>query len=310
MTNVTETQSKPAYGTVILYAAEKETPMQETVSLNDLFKKYSQGMLARQEFEGVLFEYALENNQRFHLANWEHDEYADYLSWLYPRMKRAIDKYQEAGASFETYIGAIMRWSAREYRFKTSNYQITEYTTWSFKTMDMMLHENEPEYLASERQPRLPYNSRQLLILILKSYYFVSDDFVTRIAPALKMEKEILFGLLAKVRELRAERDAEINTLRERCHGQFYRCMAYEQRLRTTQENSAFHILLQTRLERARRRLLTIRKRLARTRLEASNTQVARILGIPKGSVDSAMFWLKNRMSRETHGRYKEAVEA
>jgi hypothetical protein len=273
--------------------------MQKVESLNDLFKEYSRGTLERKQFEGLLFQYILENNQRFHLGNWQRDEYGDYLGWLYPRIKRSIDSYRETGASFETYIGTMMRWSAREYRSRLYEHYVTEHTTWAFKTTDRMLHENEPEYLNSETTPRFPFNPRQTLFLILKSYYFVSDDFLDRIAPVLKIKKENLLELVTKVRELRTKRDAVIHSLKERCHGQFYRCMAYERRLQTVPEHTALHGLMKSRLERARQRLAAIRQRLARTRLEATNAEVAQILGIPKGTVDSAMFLLKNRMNRE-----------
>ncbi|MDR1238944.1 MAG: hypothetical protein LBK27_02420 [Treponema sp.] len=283
--------------------------MQELVAPNDLFKQYAWGNLERKKFEGLLFQYILENNWRFNLGNWERDDYADYLGWFYPRMRRAIDSYRDAGASFETYIGAIMRWSAREYRFRLSDKYLTEHTTWSLKTVDMMLHENEPDYIGPEEQADPPFSPRQMLILILKSYYFVSDDFVDRMAPVIKIHKEKLHDLLAKIRELRAERDAEIHILRERCHCQFYRCMTYERRMRAVQEHSAFHTLMKSRLERARQRLTAIRQRLARTRLEATNVQVAQVLGIPKGTVDSTMFLLKNRMNREKRRPPENVVE-
>jgi hypothetical protein len=270
--------------------------MQKISSLNDLFQQYSLGVLKRKQFEELLFGFIVENHQRFHLYNWERDDFIDYLSWLYPRIKRAIDKYRETRAPFETYIGAIMRWSAREYRFRRSDHRITEYTTWSIKHTEMMTRENEPEYLPLGSGPDLVANPRQVLFLILKSYYFVSDDFLARIAPKVGIKKETLLEMITKIRNLRAKRDAEISLLRERSYGQFYRCIAYERRLKALPETSVYHARMRAQLERARKRLAAIRRRLAKTRREATNAQIAETLGIPKGTVDSAIYLLKNRI--------------
>ena len=81
--------------------------------LNDLREQYIGGQINRKEFEGHIFEFLLDHYKRFHLFGHDRDAFTDYLCWLYPRLSRAIDAYKEVGASFDAYIGSIVRWSSK-----------------------------------------------------------------------------------------------------------------------------------------------------------------------------------------------------
>jgi hypothetical protein len=276
--------------------------MQNVASLNDLFRQYSRGTVERRRFEGLLFQYIMENYHRFQTFIRNQDDYDDFLCWLYPRIRRAIDSYQETGASFETYINALVRWGIKEYRGRLTRRHITEYSTWKIRTSELAIRDQEPEYLGAKPPPKIIRNPRQILFLILKSYYFVSDDFIARVAPRVGMKKEKLLALIAKLRTLRAKRDEEIRILQERSYGQFYRCIAYERRLKAATEDSGCYNLLKTRLERAQKRLASIRRRLARARKEATNAQIAEILGVPKGTIDASFFALKRGIHQRGAG--------
>jgi DNA-directed RNA polymerase specialized sigma24 family protein len=109
------------------------------------------------------------------------------------------------------------------------------------------------------------------------------------------MKKEQLCQMIDKLRKMRIKREEDIFHLREHINCQFYRCITYETRLNAASEHTAHHAKMQTRLKRARERLETMRKRHARLRLEPTNRQIAEILGISKGSVDSHLYAVKNR---------------
>lgn len=270
--------------------------MQNVLSLNDLYQKYAEGILKKEQFETLLFKFILDNYQQFHLYNWNKDDYIDYLSWLYPRLNRAIDTYREAGSCFENYIKTIIHWSSKEYRSDILRSFFGERTAWMIETPEVTVHENEPEYFGGELNVQRSFNRRQILFLLLKCYYFVSDDFLTRIAPVIGMEKEHLNQIIAKLRDLRTRREAEIRCLQERRYGLFYHCIAYEKIIKAMPDNPAHQALMETKLERIRRRLEAIKRRLSKIHIHATNRQIAEVLGIPKGTVDSAMATLKYKV--------------
>jgi RNA polymerase sigma factor (sigma-70 family) len=288
--------------------------MRKNLPLNELFRQYAWGELEKKQFEGLIFEFILENHRSFRLYDWDKEDYIDYVCWLYPRLSRAIDNYRETGASFEAYIASMVRWSAREYRSRQADHHITEYAAWTLRSSELMVHNSEPEYpmpesttppqadgvwtLRNESSQQTVINPRQILFLLLKSYYFVSDDFLDRIAPRMGMEKEKLASMVNRLRELRIDREEEIRCLRERIHCQFYRCITFEKRLNAAPESSAHYAKMKSRLERARIRLTAMRKRLAGIRTDATNRQIAEVLGVPKGTVDSNLHALKKRINQ------------
>ncbi|MHB9291820.1 hypothetical protein Holit_00906 [Hollandina sp. SP2] len=269
--------------------------MQQILSLNELLKQYTQDNLPKKEFEGRIFTFILENRRRFHLFTWDKDTCVDFLCWFYPRMSRAIDAYQDIGASFEAYIASLVYWSAREYRSRQAAHDLTEYAFWEARAEDMNPCENEPAYLEPLSAIKPVSNPRQTLILLLKTYFFLSEDHISRIAPAIGIEKAHLQQLIDEVRRRRLERDEELRGLNERVQCQYYRCMVFKKKLEVALEGTAQYEKIKGQMERAEIRYNTMRKRLAAMSHYATNREVAEVLGIPKGTVDSSLYAIKRK---------------
>jgi hypothetical protein len=110
------------------------------------------------------------------------------------------------------------------------------------------------------------------------------------------MEKEQLIKIITRLRNLRVRREAEIRRLQERKYSLFYHCITYEKIIKGLAENPVHQNLIKIRLERARQRLELIKERLSKINTHATNRQIAEVLGIPKGTIDSALSTLKSRI--------------
>jgi len=267
--------------------------MQNTISLNEFFADYSAGLLEKEKLEGEIFKAVKEDVRR--LANWDRADNDEYLSWLYPRISHAIGAYHETGSSFETYIGSMVRMTAKEFRSRKARTYLAESAAWISVFPDMYTYENPPEYSCVEEtaSPK-PVNPRQLLILILKCCCYVSDDFLERVAPKLGVLPEELSRMVNFLKKLREKREQFNAELQEKANYQFYRCIFYEKRLKALPENSITSQRIRDRLNRGRERLSNIRQRLAKRLPDPSNSQIAKILGISKGTVDSVLYRLKS----------------
>ena len=272
--------------------------------LNDLYTQYANGKLSRTGFEGLIYQYLAKNQDNTNLGHWRRDEYEDYLSWFYPRLHKSIDSYQQTGATFDAYIGTVMRTAAKEYRLRMITNSVTEYSAWSVHVPELYAREESPAYLYEKQENVLSEliinyngrkNPRQLLALILKCYYYVSDDFIDRIARYTGVEKDKLKEMIDKLRVMRQKRDDEIYLMRERIYCQYYRCIVYEKRLSYIPENSNAYAKLKIQHEKARVRLEKMRKRIAGIRTDATNREVAEVIGISKGSVDACLYNLKTK---------------
>jgi hypothetical protein len=267
--------------------------MGDNLPLDSFLHEYHGGKLRKKELEGIIFEYLLKNSNRFKLHGWPRDECVDFLCWFYPRIGRAIDKYRDTGFSFDAYIAAMVQWASKEYIRIEASHRITEQTYWNMYTRELEVCEHEPAYDSGAVPFKPVSNPRQALMLLLKSYYFISEDFIDRAAPAMGMKRETLKGLVEQMRNMRAHRDELIKGRQERIHTLHYRCLSFERRMNTALEGSARYEKLKIRLERARKQLASMRKRFSRMRIEPTNLQVAQVLGIPKGTIDSGLFAIK-----------------
>lgn len=281
--------------------------MQHISPLNHLYKRYASGYLQKKDFEGLLFEYILKHYQRFRLFDWDKDKCAEYLGWCYPRLSRAIDAYKELGASFDAYILSTVYWSAREYRSQEKDHYLTEYACWearAVETRGMTLGEREPEYKETMPVLKLVSNPQHILVLLLKSYFFISDDFISRIAPAIGIAPEKIWRMIDTLRKQRVEQDEEARDMQERIQCHYYRCLAFETKLRTLREGSARYERIQAQLKRGKARYERMQNRFASIKFDATNRQIADILGVPKGTVDSTIHGIRMKIKKKKPEEY------
>jgi hypothetical protein len=300
--NRLQTKAKRDYRRIIPINHQEEKDMQEYLLLSTFLKEYRAGNLNKKQLEGKIFQYILDNYKRFHLGQWDREDRIDYLCWVYPRISKAISNYQEVGTSFDAYIGTLIYYSSREYRFRQTDHYISEHSCWKEQANELSVRDEEPVYSERTSAYKPVSNPQQVLILLLKSYYFVSDDFIFRIAPAIGIKKEVLKKMVDELRILRLEKEEKIRGLKERIHSQFYRCISFEQRMISASEGSAFQKKMRERLNRARKRLVSMRKRLAVMRFDATNRQIAEILGVPKGTIDSTLHSAKLKYASKEKG--------
>lgn len=276
--------------------------MRKPILLNDLYAQYAAGLLEKKEVETGIFEMITKTPRRFNLHRWQKDEYGDFLSWLYPRISKSIDTYHVTGASFNAYIYSMINWAVKEYRSLQMEQQIAEYATLTAGCSDQYVYEDEPEYIeVEEQEPQAEVkrvaNPRQLLMLVLKYYGFVSDDFLDRIAPCLGEGKERLKKMVDKLRVWGLNRDSKKRQMQERIYSQYYRCIKCEKKMKTLNKDSPLWGQTETQLKKAETRLAALRKQFSGIRTEATNAQIANILGVSKGTVDSSLFAVKRQLN-------------
>ncbi|MDR2071715.1 MAG: hypothetical protein LBP81_09915 [Treponema sp.] len=269
--------------------------MRDDLPLDSFLQSYRAGKLDKKELEGSIFDYVLKNSNRFRLHRWAKDERIDFLCWFYPRISRSIDNYRNKGASFDAYIAAMVRWASREYIRLESGLRITEQTYWDVCTQETAVCEREPPVYGGGGGGRtMPFkavnNPRQTLMLLLKSYYFISEEFIDRAAPAIGMKKERLKCLIEQLRNMRVHRDTIIKKTRDRIYTLYFRRISLEWRVGAAFEGSLKQEKLKIRLERTIKQLAVLRNRFKRMRLKPTNRQVAQVLGLPKGTIDSSLF--------------------
>ncbi|MDR0323299.1 MAG: hypothetical protein LBI12_02490 [Treponema sp.] len=273
--------------------------------LDELHSNFIKGKIKRADFEGAIYNYYLCNQDKTCLRHWTSDEYEDYISWFYPRFKKAIDSYKEIGSTFGAFLGKYMALSSKEYHVRQKTQRVIEYSAWSARAPDLYTHEESAEYYHEKDENILSKlidnksgrkNTRRILALVLKCYYYISADFIERIAPKIGIDSNELKEMLEKICKIRQKKDDAIYRMKERIYCQYYKCFVYEKRLSFIHEDTAAFNKLKLRLEKTRLRLERMRMRLKRIRTEATNQQIAEVLNIKKGTVDASLHKLKAKL--------------
>ena len=299
-------------------------------SMNTFYLEFLSGELPRIEFEGMIYSYLISNQDKTCLSHWRQDDYYDYISWLYPRLHKSIDRYKNIGASFDAYLAKVIFISSKEYRARITSKEVTEYSAWSAQVQDFFVHEDNVPYMEKPNTtPKTKQetksnkdlenvisnliidkkgrrNTRRILALIIKCYYYVSEDFAEKIAPKIGIDSNELIQMLRKIRAIRQKKDDEIFYMKERMYSQFFRCLVYERKLllHEDEEKDSKYTKLKMQSEKARQRLERMRKRITSIRTEATNSQIAEIIGTSKGTVDASLHRLKIKwksMARKAH---------
>jgi hypothetical protein len=271
--------------------------MQEELPLTKLMHQHSLGLISRKDLEGHIFQFLLDNYQQLHPYGWSKDDYMDYVCAFYPRISSAIDNYRDQGATFDAYINSLVHWGSREHRTRETDHRLAEYACWKARALDeAAVHEEEDVYMEPEPAYGEVDNPRQILVLLLKSYHYMSPDFLERVSPALNIDKEKLAILVDELRKLRLRREEKIMELQERIHSQFYRCIVFQKKLKMLSPNSIRYEKMRQCLVRGQKRLAAMRRRMAGMKTQASNRQVAQILETSKGTVDAQLAAIKGSL--------------
>jgi len=285
--------------------------MQNLLTLNELYERYTNGALKKEAFEGAIFRIIKKNMYQLGLTGWNREERDDFISSLYPRISRAIRKYKDTGSSFEIYINTLVRLSAKEFCANAARGYAKETAAWITQIPDMYACENEAEYeehvsTKKEKVEKLK-NPRQLLILLLKCCNYVTADFLERVSPQLNVKPETLSAMIDHLKEQREKRIAEVSQMRDRISCQLYRCIFYQKELEAMTENSIVAQRYRKRLEHSRIKLKRMRKRLTRARLDPTNSQIAKLLGLSKSTVDTVLYTLRARAKQPVEVLQNEA---
>ena len=276
--------------------------MDEILQLSLFYQQYVDGNLSKHELEASIFKYVLGcSNGQYGLVFKNQGDRIDFLCWFYPAMRRAIDRYDSRLASFGLYISMTLRFSFRCYRRHKRKRSISEIDCWNASGSESFVCEPEIDYETDDGMyANCGLNSQKhIMLVLLKSFYYVSDRLVDKVAAAIGMPPEDLGEMVDTLRRLKIKKIEKLQKLANTAHCLYYRCLTYEKWLSQKNENPYLNSLFSQYLDNGRKRLAKIRKRLKSVRIVATNSDLSEVLGIPKGTVDSRWATAKSGQARK-----------
>lgn len=237
---------------------------------------------------------------------------AELLLRFLPRITRLINRYRETGQSFESYLAASLRWQIKTLaaersgeriqlvalRGPGSELRIAEQTRVAPPVTEVC----EPVTQASYKSRLRCGQGRRLVHLSLKMTERLGEADYRRVAAASGCDPEWLVSCWHKLQDgCSAQRERRRSIQERRDHAWFkIRCLQYRLRLVLEAEEQDTAI---RQLAMWRRRYEHARRVLGRMHDGPSHAEIARVLNIPKGTVDSSVFYGKRELRNESYLR-------
>jgi DNA-directed RNA polymerase specialized sigma24 family protein len=239
---------------------------------------------------------------------WDEDACGEFYLFFHPRLVRLLDRFRDQGKPFESYLCAVLTWQLRNFARDRKR---------SERSWDVGLRiepgagiapapecpstddpSGAPWRCLSEIAPiiRTAADRRNFLFLILKCARTLEQERIGPLASLAGVAPERLSELSAELCRLRAPRDERLDTLRCRRNRAFSQVRLLESDL-LLEMDPARREEISRRLARVRRRMRLAMARMARVGLAPTNREIALTLGVPKGTVDSGLFWLKRKLA-------------
>jgi len=237
---------------------------------------------------------------------WDEDACGDFYLFIHPRLIRLLDRFRDQGKPFESYLWAVLNWQLRNFVRERRRSE----RAWNV-SLRLAPGECVTEYTQTESEPtaeqfgaalgiahhiRTRADRRNFLFLALKCSRMIEPESGRALAGIAGIPLETLLSFATALKSMRSQREARLETFRCRRNRAFAYLELCESELQTEVEPVRRNEL-QASIAKARRRMRLASERMARVGLSPTNKEIARVLGIPKGTVDSGLYWLKRKLS-------------
>jgi RNA polymerase sigma factor (sigma-70 family) len=251
-----------------------------------------------------------------HRMGLDEDACGDFYLYFQPRLVRMLGRYRDQGRSFDAYLKSCLGWQLRNFaRARRCGDRAWETTLRLTAEGDARTGLDQPEGDQGSRRAtpvaggarfgpvgggiasvvRTDADRRSFLFLVLKCPALVEDGKAEALAAVAGVTVDRLRALAAVLTERRASREARLQDFAARRNRAFCRARLLEADLRCETDPERRGVL-EERLASANRRMRTAMERMAKVGVAPTNREIAEVLGIPKGTVDSGLFFLKRKL--------------
>ena len=239
----------------------------------------------------------------------DEDAAADALLRYRHRIVAFIDRFQERGIAFDAYLGACLRFLAktvrRDRKYHAERDLVCERADLPVEKESWCEEPGEPSSSAlfapapvrRFRAAGSTYEAtaNRLVFLLIKCVWEADDADVKRVAEAAGVDPAWLGAAATQARRALNAEFARFERMRSRRNTAWCRINLLESRLREEPE-AAKRGELKAKLDRERSHLNRALRDIGKFKPLVSNSIVARILGVPKGTVDSGIYYLRKQL--------------
>jgi hypothetical protein len=242
------------------------------------------------------------------------DERSDFFCGFYPRIPLLFHRFSYRGKPFQNYLFATLKWHIRtfiaERRAKTRQRTFFEQECfWNspFSPDTFTVHEDPPKLTPAAKEVldiqgnvtiENPVLRKRLLLLLMKGSLQIENHIIQRFALLTGCNPSWVFGRIQQLKEAVLERSGRLNELRLKRNKYFVK-------IYTIHIEIAFEPYpwrresLCRELEFYKSRMRQILQEIGRCSQSPTHTDIAAVMELPKGSVDSGIYYISNSFDTE-----------
>ena len=286
---------------------EGQEPSEQT--LTDMVLEYQKGNLSYDAISGHISLYAYDYPRR--TKHWDQDLCSDFFVYVHPRLKRFVDSFVYTDLPFEAYLNVSLKHQMNSFINEIKQKEAKEMV---FSKMcasgsldeDGSLYKIYDTFKYEISEPPTTYRikigqartRRRLFFLALSHPDQLDDAAIERVAASTGYSADYISSCCLAIKERVQEKREALQRMRERKSGFYFQILVIQDRI-MNEPDPGKRVWLEEQIKRLRYRIERISQRISvKTACLVSHKDIAEVLGISKGTVDSSLFYFKRRIGR------------
>lgn len=240
------------------------------------------------------------------------DDISDFFCKFYPRIPAMIKRFQYNGISFYHYLYSTLKWHFRTFIVSRQKQERLKFyfereTFWNDPYWEDNIEVCEPDYSITPAASEVldvgpsgkisnPAYSKRLLLLTLKESHHVDTHLARCVSIITGLSLEWIFNRIQSLKELIFIRRSRLEELQERRNRYYVNIYSLHVEL-IGEINEDKREWIAERLGELKTRIDFTRREITKISRAPTHREISTILGIPKGSVDSGLYYIKNSFS-------------
>ena len=267
---------------------------------------YQQGNATYEAVSGHICLYVYDFPRR--IKHWDQDLCSDFFEFFYPRIKKMADSFVFCGCPFEAYLNVTLRHQMKTFLRKRQEKELKENLFCQmcasgshgdessfYKIYDNFNYEvrkTAPAYHGKLGQQR---SRRRLFFLALTDPDRLDDAAIEALSASTGYSTEYISRCCLAVKEKRQSKRDEVQLLREKKNGYYFQILVLQNNIMNEPDKDK-RIWLAERIRRLRRHIGHLTRSIQiKASCLVSHKELAQVLGLAKGTVDSGIFYMKRR---------------
>lgn len=240
------------------------------------------------------------------------DEAGNFFCEFYPKIRKLILQFQYRGCPFEAYLYATLRWQVLSYKKQLSrqrlNHQLFTYESfWD-------VYQEEP--ICSEPIPsKVPYNihnsfntyRKRLIYVALRECEYLDNKLMEAIIQYTQIDRRWFLNCVMALRQKVEQRRHRLDRARQYYNTCLYRYYLLQLRVHNS-DSPDKHAYYGHELEKNRSRLRRVCRQLKKMHVHPTNREIGEVLNVPKGSIDSGIFYILEKIPAAQRQRYSRSA--